>query len=88
MAIYMEELLHGETDGCCQFHNAQMPTFFQHPAHLAQSLVEVGKVTDAKGRCDGIKAFIGIGEGSAVFILERNDALQPSLPDLLAAYLH
>ena len=59
VGIELEALLHGEVYGLGKLSDAQMPPLLQYPAHLAQSLVEILKVSDAKGRCDSIESVVG-----------------------------
>lgn len=57
--IELEALLHGEVYGLGKLSDAQMTTFLQYPAHLAQSLIQILEVSDAKGRCDCIESVVG-----------------------------
>ena len=88
VTIDMEELFHREFHGCGEFHDTQMSSGLQHAAHLLQTLVEIGKVTDAESCGDGVETAVGVGEGQTVFLRKGNNAIETFLSHFLTPYLH
>ena len=88
MRINVEQLSHGEGHGSGQFYDTQVSSFLQHPAHLRQSLVQVGKVADAKGSCHCIKGVVRVGEVGAILFLKADDMVHSPFLHLFPSYLH
>ena len=83
-----EQLPHGEGDGPCELHDAQMAFWAQDAAHLAQTSLQFLEVSDAESRRDGIEGVVGKRERQAIFFGEGDDVLKMFILHFLLAHTH
>ena len=71
-----------------QLQNAGLPAGTQHTAHLSQSLLKVGEITDAESGGHGVERVVAERQVKTVLTLETDGGGKTLGTYLAAAYLH